>query len=327
MTMGTYREEDLIDGLVVDKEGYVCGYVENFSVEPDRIIINLYVLDTQRIQTLDEDELLQRLLAGLPQEAPRSRFSFSSRPRTGPDALYERVKQTLKLSSRDPVSLENLVDYAAAEGIEIPYQIQEVKLKTEKGSVDWSYVDKIAFSDAGKCILLNDAVEARNRNIEPSDEIGYKSTEDLAGRIVLDAEAKIVGSAVKLLVGAPPGILINVERVIRMEQPDPDALKRALVPTPYADVQQLFDQVKNDLGLRSASDDDLLSWARRRKMDLPTRAIERREVVMELSLSWDQIAKIGDVVILKNGIEALIEEATRRSTPEQDQTPPRSRRR
>jgi len=325
--MGTYREEDLVDGLVVDKEGYVCGYVANFSVKPDRIILNLYKYDTQRVQTLDEDELIQRLLAHLPQEKPRSRFSFSSRPKAGPEALYDRVKQTLNLPPQGPVSLENLVDYAVAEGVEIPYQIQELKMKTETGSIDWTYVEKIAFSDVGKCLLLNDAVEARNRNITPSDEIGFKSTEDLAGRIVLDADAKIVGSAVKLLVGYPPGILINVERVIRMEQPDPDALKQALVPTTYLDVQQLFDQVKSDLGLKSATDDDLLTWARRRKMELPTRAIERREVVMELPLSWDQIAKIGDVVILKKDLAALIEESTRRSMPDQDPapTPPRRR--
>jgi hypothetical protein len=325
--MGTYREEDLVDGLVVDKEGYVCGYVASFSVRPDRIILNLYKYDAQRVQTLDEDELIQRLLAHLPQEQPRSRFSFSSRPKAGPEALYARVKQTLNLPSPSPVSLENLVDYAVAEGVEIPYQIQELKMKTETGSIDWSYVEKIAFSDVGKCLLLNDAVEARNRNITPSDEIGFKSTEDLAGRIVLDADAKIVGSAVKLLVGYPPGILINVERVILMEQPDPDALKQALVPTTYLDVQQLFGQVKSDLGLKNATDDDLLTWARRRKMDLPTRAIERREVVMELTLSWDQIAKIGDVVILKKDLAALIEESTRRSTPDQDPapTPPRRR--
>ena len=325
--MGTYREEDLVDGLVVDKEGYVCGYVANFSVKPDRIIVNLYEYDTQRVQTLDEDELVQRLLEHLPQEKPRSRFSFSSRPKSGLEALYDRVKQTLNLPPQGPVSLENLVDYAVAEGIEIPYHIQELKMKTETGSIDWTYVEKIAFSDVGKCLLLNDAVEARNRNITPSDEIGFKSTEDLAGRIVLDADAKIVGSAVKLLVGYPPGILINLERVIRLEQPDPDALKRALVPTPFLDVQQLFDQVKNDLGLKNTTDDDLLTWARRRKMELPTRAVERREVVTELPISWDQIAKIGDVVILTKNIEVLIEESTRRNMPDQDQapTPPRRR--
>jgi len=55
--MQTYKEEDLIDGLVVDKEGYICGYVANFSVEPDNIIINLYDYNTQRVQALNEEEL------------------------------------------------------------------------------------------------------------------------------------------------------------------------------------------------------------------------------------------------------------------------------
>lgn len=314
--MDTYKEEDLVDGLVVDKEGYICGYVANFSVEPDRIIINLYEYDTQRVQTLNDEELIQSLLEHLPQEKPRSRFSFSSRRKSGLEALYDRVKQKLNLPLSEPVSLENLVDYATVEGIEIPYQIQEMKMKTENGSIDWSYVDKIAFSDVGKCVLLNEVVKARNRNVSLSDEIGFKSTEDLAGRIVLDSEAKIVGSAVKLLVGYPPGLLISLERVIRVEQTDPEALKMALVPTTFISVQKLFDQVKNDLRLKNATEDDLLTWARRKKIDVPNKVIERRDVVMELPIEWDQIAKIGDVVILKKNIESLIEESTRSNVPD-----------
>jgi hypothetical protein len=316
LSIETFKEEDLVDGLVVDKEGYICGYVANFRVEPDHIIINLYTYDTQRVQTLNEEELVQRLLAHLPQEKSRSRFSFSSRRKPSHEALYDQVKQTLNLPLSEPVSLENLVDYATTEGIEIPYQIQELTMKTEKGSINWSYVDKIAFSDVGKCLLLNDAVEAKNRKISLSDEIGFKSTEDLVDRIVLDSDAKIVGSAVKLLVGLPPGILITLERLIPVEQSDPEALKMALVPTTFIDVQQLFDQVKNDLGLKNPTDDDLLTWARRTKIDVPNKVIERREVVMELTLGWDQIAKIGDVVILKKSIESLIEESKRSNLPD-----------
>ena len=309
--MDTYKEEDLVDGLVVDKEGYICGYVGNFSVEPDHIIINLYEYDTQRVQTLNDEELVQILLEKLPQEKPRSRFSFSSSRRSSLEVLYDQIKQKLNLPPNEPVSLENLVDYAKAEDIEIPYQTQEIKMKTEKGSIDWSYVDKIAFSDVGKCVLLNEAVEARNRDIASSDEIGFKSTEDLAGRIVLDSEAKIVGSAVKLLVGYPPGLLINLERVIRVEQFDSEALKRALIPTTYISVQKLFDQVKEEMGLKDATEDDLLAWARKNKIDIPNKVIERRDMVMELPIEWSQIAKIGDVVILKKNIESLIEESTR----------------
>ena len=314
--MDTYKEEDLVDGLVVDKEGYICGYVANFRVEPDHIIINLYEYDTQSVQTLNDEELVQRLLEQFPPEKPRSRFSFSSNHKSGLEVLYDQIKDKLNLPLSEPVTLENLVDYAKAENIEIPYQTQELKMKTEKGSIDWSYVDKIAFSDVGKCVLLNEAVEARNRNIVPSDEIGFKSTEDLVGRIVLDSEAKIVGSAVKLLVGYPPGLLINLERVIRMEQLDPEALERALVPTTFTSIQKLFDQVKDDLGLKNATEADLLTWARRKKIDIPTKVIERRDMVMELTIEWNQIAKIGDVVILKKTIESLIEESTKSNLPD-----------
>jgi hypothetical protein len=225
------------------------------------------------------------------------------------------------------VSLENLVDYAMAEGVEIPYHIQELKMKTEKGSIDWSYVDKIAFSDVGKCLLLNDAVEAKNRKISISDEIGFKSTEDLADRIVLDSEGKIVGSAVKLLVGYPPGLLINLERVIQVEQPDSEALKRTLVPTTFINIEKLFDQVKNDLGLKNASDDDLLTWARRRKFVVPNKIIERRDAVMELTLGWHHIAKIGDVIILKKNIESIIEKSTKMTEPDVNRKPPKPRKR
>jgi len=90
----------------------------------------------------------------------------------------------------------------------------------------------------------------------------------------------------------------------------------ALVPTTFTSVQKLFDQVKNDLKLKNATEDDLLTWARRKKIDVPNKVIERRDVVMELPIDWDQIAKIGDVVILKKDIESLIEESTRSNVPD-----------
>jgi hypothetical protein len=39
-------------------------------------------------------------------------------------------------------------------------------------------------------------------------------------------------------------------------------------------------------------------------------------MVMELPIEWNQIAKIGDVVILKKNIESLIEESTKSNLPD-----------
>lgn len=305
-----YKEEELADGLVVDKEGYICGRIANFNVEPDRIIVNLYGYNTKNIETPDEEALVQRLL-----ELVQKRFL---RHESGMEEFYDWVRETLNLSNREPVTLEHLVEYAKTKNIDIPYKTQEIKVKIEKGSIDWSKVDKIVFTDLGKCVLLKEAVEAKNRGIAISDKISYKSTEYLAGRLIIDSEAKIVGSAVKFLIGSPPGILINIERLVRMEQPDLEALKRTLVPSQFKDLKHLFNRVKKDLRLKNATDEDLPIWAKRNNINVPTKVVERREVVMELPVDWNKIAKIGDVVILEEPIEVLIEEDEKRIIPYQN---------
>lgn len=311
MTLSMYREEELIDGLVVDSEGYICGYVAGFTVKPDRITINLYDYETKKVKTINEGELTQRLLAYIQKKKKDKKALFPIRRRSDLRDLHDLVRKRLNLPDKEPVNLELLVKYAKAEDVEVPFITQEVKLKVKKGSIEWSEVDKIAFSDLGRCILLSEAVEANRRGIPPSDKVGYKSTEELAGKVVIDTEARIVGSAVKFLVGDPPGILINVERLIRLERPDPEGLKKILIPSRFVNLKQLFNQVERDLGLKKASDADLLIWAKRKKIEVPLKVLERREVAMELPISWAEIAKIGDVVILKKNIEALIEEVNR----------------
>jgi hypothetical protein len=60
---------------------------------------------------------------------------------------------------------------------------------------------------------------------------------------------------------------------------------------------------------------------------VPNKIIERRDAVMELTLNWNHIAKIGDVVILKKNIESIIEESTRSSEPDLNRKPSNPRKR
>ena len=307
MVSGKYREEELIDGLVVDNEGYICGYVSNFSVEPDNIAINLYEYDIQRVETLNEEELVKRILDFTP---PKKGFfrRKSGRGKLGIEDVYDRVRKRLSLPETETLTFEHMVEYAKAESIDIPYEIQENKEKVDKGSVSWSSIDKIAFTDLGKCLLLNEAVAGKRKAASQNKEIGYKSSKDLAGRIVIDSEAKIIGTAVTFLVGNPPGILVNIERAMKIERPDPEALKSELIPKSFTNLKQLYDQVKKDQNVRHVNDDDLINWARKYNLNVPTNIEERRETTRELPLNWNTIAKFGDVIILKKDIEVLIEE-------------------
>lgn len=69
-----YKEEELMDSLVVDKERYICGRIANFTVEPNQIIVNLYGYDVKKVETPNEEELVQRLL----KLAPKKRFKIKS---------------------------------------------------------------------------------------------------------------------------------------------------------------------------------------------------------------------------------------------------------
>jgi len=325
LASGKYREEELIDGLVVDNEGYICGYVSNFGVEPDRITLNLYEYDVQRVETLNEEELVKRILDFDP---PKKTGLFHRKPKgkSGIEDVYDRVRTRLSLPETDTLTFEHMVEYAKAESIDIPYEMQELKEKIDKGSIDWSSIDKIAFTDLGKCLLLKEAVAATKKAASQNEEIGYKSSKDLAGRIVLDSEAKIIGTAVTFLVGNPPGILVNIERAMRIERPDPEALKSELIPTSYTDLKQLYDQVKKDQNVRTVTDDDLISWARKYNLNVPTKVEERRETTRELPLNWNTIAKIGDVIILKKDIETLIEEDNKANAKNLNRVPSSPRR-
>lgn len=303
MNSSAYREEELVDALVIDREGYICGRVANFSVEKDRIVINLYKHDMKKIEAPNERELIKRLLGVMPQRGLLRRGLEKEK-------LYDMIREALHLPKREPVTLERLIEYAKTKRIEIPYETQEVKVKAEIGSVDWSYVDKVAFTELGNCLLLKEALEAKNKGISLSNEVAYKSTENLAGRLILDSKAKIVGSAAKFLIGDPPGMLINVERSIKMEQMDSESLKKSLVPSKFKDFKELSEAVKKGLGLKAVTDDDLFLWAKRNEINIPMKVVERREVEMELPVDWNKVDKIGDVVILKEPLELLVKAFT-----------------
>lgn len=315
MNSQKFREEDLLDAIVVDQEGYICGRIANFSVESNQIIMNLYGYDKKIVETPDKDELFRTLVELIPKKGFFNRESTTQ-------AIYDWVRDTLHLSKKEVITLEHLVEYAKLKRIFIPYKKQEVKVKTDKGSVDWFKVEKIAFTDLGKCVLLKEPVEAKRRGIPVEKEINYKSTQYLSGRLVIDSEAKIIGSAVKFLIGSPPGILINIERAIKTSQPDYNALISTLVPSKFKDSKDLFNQLKQDLNIGTATEDNLVDWAKKNKINVPMTVIERKEVIRELSIDWDRIAKIGDVVIFIEPVEELIAEEIQRSQTKKEKMKP-----
>ena len=90
------------------------------------------------------------------------------------------------------------------------------------------------------------------------------------------------------------------------QRPDVETLKQSLIPSRFKDTKQLSNKVKKDLHQGKISDDDLALWAKKNKIEVKNKVIERREVETEIPIDWRKIAKIGDIIVLKKPIEALI---------------------
>ena len=299
MSSQKYREDELIGSLVVDNEGYKCGYVSGFKVESNNIVVSLYGYNTRNLETPDVEELTRRLL----EFAPRKRF-FNRQITM--EELFDLIRNSFNLLNKEPLSLEHLLKYANTREISVPMKNEKAEVKVERENVSWNCVDKIAFTDLGKCILLNEPVEAKKRGIAISSDVRFKGTEELADKMVIDAEGKIVGSASKFLIGSPPGLSINLERSKKEYNIDIEALKKSLIPSKFKDEKEFLDEVKRDLKIKTMnnySEHAINIWAKIKNIDVQNKMNEKREVIMEIQVSWDRIAKIGDVIILKEPIE------------------------
>jgi sporulation protein YlmC with PRC-barrel domain len=166
-------------------------------------------------------------------------------------------------------------------------------------------VSRVGFTDLGKCALLTEPIEAKRRGVSVKKDVPFKDTEYLEGRMVIDAEAKHFGSAVRLLIGLPPGILVNRERIVKREVPDLKGLKASLIPAEFRNVKALHSQIKRDMELTTVTDQDLLEWADGNDLTIPTTIEQHKEVERELPISWAKVICIGDVVVLNDTVEEI----------------------
>lgn len=298
-----YKEEELQDTIVLDNAGYICGYVSSLDVKQGTVVLNLYEFEIKNQDTVDGKELTQRLIDSAPRKGILNR-------QLSTDEFYDWIRSSLNLANKEPINIEHLMRYANFRNIAIHKKTEETKVKVDKGTIEWASIDKITFTDLGKCIILNDSVEAKKRGVVPSDKVEFVSTEKLSGKIVIDSEGKIIGSAAKFMPGYPPGILVHlgeleetkrsenkiqnkaIEKGETVDEITPD-LERLVPPDASIDMDQLkrmFEKDREDI--------------KRNENKIQNKAIERK-TVKEIAINWDRIAKIGDVIFLKDTLKVL----------------------
>lgn len=302
-------ESELCDTTVVDSEGYILGKIESLRIEPKEIFIKLYGTEKDKKQIIDRNALNERLSKIMP--ARKNTFlekTFESRYRPQEPDINKIVREQLGLNPSEPVTEEQVARYAVSLGLGIPYTITESETQTDKGSIPWSLVDRVGSSDSGKCVILKEPYEARRRNIEVRDSVPYRSKIELEGKLVVDVEAKPIGTARDLLIGTTLGILVDKESYKLEESFDMDLLIRSLIPSRFRNFEEFKKKIGKDLKKKTVGIAEISAWCKKYNISLPVKRQTRIVTDFELSVEWKDIAKIGDVIILSRTIEDLAQD-------------------
>lgn len=295
--MGYIEEEEFLDTLVVDSEGYICGRVASFEIAPDKVMMRLYKEVVEEREVVDLDKLKQELML---------RLFGKIDPRLEPK-LYQRIRKDLKLPPDSVIGETELVSYARLLALDIPMKVVTTKTKRPvEEPVDLDMVDCMNETPLGKCILLKTPWEAERRGLPLMDFVPYKSTAEIKGMLVIDSDAKIVGHAERILIGKPLGLRIAVETVKEVEEVDFEALYQGLLRY-YKKPKKLIKRVAHDLGIRPemVGKEQIIAWAERLNLPIPKKRETRVMREMTLDIPWTLIKKIGDVIILSRPIEEL----------------------
>lgn len=307
-----YREDELLDAAIIDSEGYVYGKVEKINIGESEVVVLAYEGKPDVKTIADVASLKADLLKDV-------RTTFGSRLRrvTSDDILEENVRKELGLRLDEQLNDEHFLKYAERMGVSIPMVKATVERKEQKGMIGLSEIKTVRITMIGKeqgtrvikVILLRKPKEAEFRKIPVQTKVPYRSTEAIKDRLVLDIEGNALGyvDSVVLFQGVP-GIRVYVSKM--SAQVSLSLLTRHLEEGGQSNTANLVRKhlLEPESHRYTVSIEELEDFMRQRKLSfkLPESVLgsqAAREFVADIP--WEEIQKIGDVVLLKSTLSDL----------------------
>jgi sporulation protein YlmC with PRC-barrel domain len=305
-----FTESELTDTTVVDSEGYIAGSIETLRIDPTEIFVQLYGVEKERREVIDIAALNERFSSTMPVKRnipifAEDAFESGYKPRRQALDIRAVVREQLNLEQSDQVTEEQIARYAISLGLAIPYPVQETETRIDRGAIPWALVDRVGSSDFGRCVILKEPYEAKRRGIEIKDSVPYRGKKELEDKMVIDSDAKPVGSAIDILIGITHGILVRKQSYKEEESIDLDLLMKSLIPSRFNNFEDFKKKVSKDLGKKTVGIAEISAWCKRYNMSLPSKRQTKVVSDFEFSVDWKDIGKIGDVIILSKTIEEL----------------------
>jgi len=307
-----YREDELIDATIVDSEGYIYGKVEKINVGENEIVVLAYEGKPDVKTVADLANLKADLLKGV-----KSSFGLRVRRVNPEDILAESIRKELGLGLDERLSDEHYLKYTERMGLSVPMVKATVERKEQKGNVSLNEIKTLRITVIGKekgtkaikIILLRKPKEAEFRKIPIQTKVPYRSTEIIKDKLVLDTEGNAVGyvDSVVLFQGMP-GIRVYVSKM--SGQVSLSLLTRYLDESGQSNAAALVrkDLLDPESHRYTVTTEELEDFMHQKKLSfrLPENVVGSqgaREFVADIP--WDEIQKIGDIVLLKSTLTDL----------------------
>ena len=302
-----YREDELLDAVVIDSEGYIYGKVGKIIVKEDEICFSVYETKPDERTAVNLDVLKEELLK-------RIKLTFSAKLQRLPssEVLTQNIRKEFGLKSEEPLTDQHYIKYSERLGIEIPYKKVTEERRESKGIVTLQEVKTIGLSTIGskerstviKIILLHEPKEAKFRKIPLQKTIPYRSTETLRDKLVIDSDGLAVGYVDSVVVFRHmPGI-----RIYTSKPTDSVSLRWLFRYLDKMDRPDIIEALKKYFRIESESHvyfvkmDDLEDFMLKTKLTFKvSENVLFNQHIKDfiIDVPWDVMHKIGDVVLLR----------------------------
>jgi len=307
-----YREDELLESMIIDSEGYIYGKVDKINIDEGKIVLVAYESKPDVKMEADVDSLKKELLKNV-------QITFNARlHRLAPaEILAKNIQTELKLGIEEPLTDQHYVKYAERLGISMPHTKVSVERKEPKGTVNLQEIKTIRITVIGKeketkvykVILLQKPREAAFRKIPVQEKVPYRSTEAIKDKLVLDADGNTLGYVDSVVLFQNTlGIRVYLSKT--SGQVSLSLLNRHLEEIGRPDVAKSLQKHFAEPGAHryavNIEDIEDFMESKGHTFILP-KSVMMSQSVKEFvaDIPWDQIHKIGDVVLLKTTLPNL----------------------
>jgi sporulation protein YlmC with PRC-barrel domain len=308
-----YREDEIIDSMVVDSEGYIYGRIGKIDVKEDAVTLLVYETKPDERTVLNIEVIKEELLKKV-----RLNLSAKVQKLSPNEILNANIRKELGLKNDAPLKDQQFVNYAERTGVEITYKKAAEERREPKGNVRLEDVKAIGVSAIGtkeasdvmKIILLQEPREAAFRRIPVQKGVPFRSTDAIKDKLVVDAKGVALGYLDSVV------LFQNTLGIRIYSQKPSDSVSMSWL-IKYLDsvgrpdiVEALVKYFKVETGdhVYRMTKSELEGFMQRSKLvfKVPDELLIDRSVKdFVIDIPWDLIVKIGDVVILHKTLAEL----------------------